>query len=252
MNQHLEDYLSSKDYQQITQDCIIWIRDWFAQNGPQSPVIIGVSGGKDSSIVSALCVEALGKDRVLGVMMPNGTQSDISVSRDLVSYLGITNWEVNIHDSVEAVRNSILVNGIQPSAQMGLNVPPRIRMTTLYAISQCFGGRVSNNCNRSENYIGYSTIFGDAAGDFSPLANLTVAEVRKIGDALKLPEEFVYKAPSDGLSGKTDEDSIGFTYEALDTLILTGYCPDEELREKIEKRHKANLFKLKPMPEFVF
>ena len=123
-------------------------------------------------------------------------------------------------------------------------------MTTLSAVSQTMNGRVSNNCNRSENYVGYSTIFGDAAGDFSPLANLTVAEIKEIGKALGLPSEFVEKVPADGLSDRTDEDAFGFTYEQLDTLILTGFCENEEIQEKIEKRHAANLFKLRPMPEF--
>ena len=250
MNKNLENYLSSRDYNEITESCVRWIAEWFAANGPMSPAVIGISGGKDSSVVAALCVRALGRERVFGVLMPNGTQPDIDVSKDLVDCLGIESAEVNIAESVAGVRNSIRASGLDFTDQMTINLPPRIRMTTLYAVSQCMNGRVSNNCNRSENYVGYSTIFGDAAGDFSPLANITVAEVKHVGRCLGLPERFIEKVPSDGLSDRTDEDSFGFSYEALDTYILTGYCEDEELREKINRRHRANLFKLQPMPEY--
>lgn len=252
MNDNLLCYMNGRDYQAITESCIAWIRDWFAENGPESPAVIGISGGKDSSVVAALCVEALGRNRVFGVMMPDGFQVDISVSRALIDYLAIPYTEVNIHAAVEAVKKSVADAGRAATNQMNINVPPRIRMTTLYAVSQTMNGRVSNNCNRSENYVGYSTLFGDAAGDFSPLANLTVAEVKKVGECLGLPDMFIYKAPSDGLTDKTDEDNFGFSYEQLDTYILTGACEDDEIRSKIEKRHNANLFKLKPMPEFVF
>lgn len=254
MNDYLKDYLASRDYNAITHDCIRWIRDWFAENGPASPVIIGISGGKDSSTVAALCVEALGRERVFGVMMPNGVQSDIDVSQQLVRHLAIDHATVNIHDSVEAVKRTVLagIGGTELAPQVNINLPPRIRMATLYAVSQNRNGRVSNNCNRSENYVGYSTIFGDAAGDFSPLGNLTVAEVKCVGRCLGLPEHFVEKPPADGLSDRTDEDALGFTYEALDTYILTGHYFSEEEKEKMDRRHAANLFKLKPMPEFEF
>ena len=252
MNEKLRAYLAARDYDAITRGCVEWIRSWFVENGPSSPAVIGISGGKDSSVVTALCLEALGHDRVFGVLMPNGIQPDINVSRMLVDHLNVRHAEVNISESVLGVRNSIQAGGLSFTDQMTINLPPRIRMTTLYAVSQCMNGRVSNNCNRSENYVGYSTVFGDAAGDFSPLANLTVTEVKQIGRCLGLPEMFVEKPPSDGLTDRTDEDNFGFTYEDMDTYILTGYCPDEEIRARIDRRHKANLFKLRPMPEYVF
>ena len=252
MNPILSQYLSQRDYNKIAQDCVSWIRQWFAENGPSSPAVIGISGGKDSSVVAALCVEALGRDRVFGVLMPDGVQKDIDVSQRLVDHLGIPHAEIDIHCAVEAVKASVKtgMNCDALSPQSLTNIPPRIRMTTLYAVSQSMNGRVSNNCNRSENFVGYSTIFGDAAGDFSPLANLTVAEVKMVGRALGLPELFIEKPPADGLSDKTDEDAFGFTYEQMDTFILTGLCDDAALREKICRRHSANLFKLRPMPEF--
>ena len=254
MNEYLKAYLAARDYNALAHDCIRWIRDWFAQNGPDSPAVIGISGGKDSSTVAALCLEALGRDRVFGVLMPNGVQCDIDVSQQLVRHLNIPHATVNIRDSVDAVKRTVLegIGGDTLAPQVNINLPPRIRMTTLYAISQNRNGRVSNNCNRSENYVGYSTIFGDAAGDFSPLGNLTVSEVKLVGRALGLPEHFVEKPPADGLSDRTDEDALGFTYEALDTYILTGRFFSEEEKEKMDRRHRANLFKLRPMPEFEF
>lgn len=250
MNKNLQCYLYNQNYEIITQKCIEWIKGWFDVNGPQSPAVIGISGGKDSTIVAKLCVEALGKDRVFGVLMPNGTQADIDVSKKVVQWLGINYKEINIKDAYDAITNDISNSGIELKEQCRINLAPRLRMTTLYAVSQCMNGRVSNNCNASENYVGYSTIFGDAAGDFSPLANLTVTEIKEIGKVLNVPSEFIEKAPSDGLTNRTDEDNFGFTYEQLDTLILTGICEDEVVKELIEKRHKANLFKLKSMPEF--
>ena len=254
MNVKLEAYLESRDYAAAAENLVSWIRGWFAENGPASPAVIGISGGKDSSTVAALCVRALGRERVFGVLMPNGVQDDIDVARDLVNYLGIRHLEVNIRKSTEAVKETLKDAAQQEelpfTGQMITNLQPRIRMTTLYAVSQCLGGRVSNNCNRSENYVGYSTLFGDAAGDFSPLANLTVAEIRRIGEALGLPAEFRDKVPSDGLCGKTDEDNLGFTYEDLDTYILTGECDDPAVKEKIDRKHAANLFKLRQMPAF--
>ena len=252
MNSALYDYLQSKDYGLISQQCVEWIRTWFAQNGPNSPAVIGISGGKDSSVVAALCVEALGRERVFGVMMPDRIQPDINVSKQLISFLDLPHTEIDVGDAVSSVKASIARAGIEATSRMAINIPPRIRMTTLYAVSQCMDGRVSNNGNRSEKYTGYSTLFGDAAGDFSPLSNLTATEVIEVGRCLGLPEQFVCKPPSDGLTGKTDEDNFGFTYEQLDTYILTGRCEDPEIQKLIEKRHNANLFKLKPMPAFEF
>lgn len=252
MNADLAQYLLSQNYEKITQQCILWIRFWFEQNGPESPAVIGISGGKDSSVVAALCKEALGKDRVFGILMPNGVQSDIDASYRVVDYLGIESAVINIHDASEALKSSLCagLSCKELSRQTVINLSPRLRMATLYAASQSRNGRVSNNSNRSEKYVGYSTIFGDSVGDFSPLGDLTVTEVKRIGHILGLPEDLVEKVPSDGLTSRTDEDVFGFTYEQLDTFILTGVCEDKAIRFLIEKRHNANLFKQMPMPCF--
>lgn len=237
--------------------CVQWIRDWFEYNGNGCNAVIGISGGKDSSVVAALCVEALGKDRVIGVMMPNGTQSDFSDSIKVVGFLGIKYISVNISDTYTSIVNNIYLNNtmsnmdcIYPTEQAMINLPPRIRMTILYAISQACSGRVANTCNLSEDYIGYSTRWGDSVGDFAPLANLTSDEVVAIGDACGLPYELTHKVPSDGLCGKTDEDNFGFTYEVLNKYIRTGECEDKDIKAKIDAMHNKNLFKLMPIPKF--
>ena len=243
------------DVEKVKNEVVEWIRQFFEENGPGCNAIVGISGGKDSSIAAALCVEALGKDRVIGVLMPCGEQADIEMSKLLVNHLGIRNIEVNIKAAVDGIYSGIengTKNGmtIDISKQTRENLPARIRMSTLYAVSQSMNGRVVNTCNLSEDWVGYSTRYGDAAGDFSPMAKLTVTEVKQIGRALKLPDVLVDKVPIDGLCGKSDEDNLGFTYEMLDRYIRLGECEDLEKKAIIDKKHVQNLFKLKMMPMF--
>ena len=235
-----------------TEEVVSWIRGWFEENGKDCNAVVGISGGKDSSIVAALCVKALGKERVIGVLMPNGEQSDIDCAKLLVDTLGIEYYICNIKKSVDGVLESMENAGVEISRQTRVNLPPRIRMATLYAISQSKNGRVANTCNLSEDWVGYSTRYGDAAGDFSPVAQLTVQEVKEIGKCLDLPISLIEKVPSDGLSGKTDEDNLGFTYAALDRYIREGICEDENVKARIDELHRRNLFKLKPIPAFPY
>ncbi len=228
--------------------CVQWIRDWFEENGKGCNAVVGISGGKDSSVVAALCVEALGKDHVIGVLMPCGVQADIDMARKLVNFLEIRNYEVNIKDALDGVMNAL--PDIEISTQTKTNLPPRIRMTVLYAVSQSVNGRVANTCNLSEDWVGYSTRYGDSVGDFSPLSRFTVAEVKAIGRELGLPADLVDKVPIDGLCGKTDEDNLGFTYAVLDRYIREGICEDEAVKERIDRLHRNNLFKLELMPCF--
>ena len=237
------------DAVKIKNECILWIRDFFEKNGPGCNAVIGISGGKDSSVCAALCVEALGYDRVIGVLMPQGEQPDIDCAYRLVRHLGIRHFVIDVADAVNAVRAN-LPEGMEVTAQTVQNIPPRIRMTTLYAVSQSMNGRVCNTCNLSEDYVGYSTRYGDSVGDFSPLSHLTVTEVKEIGHLLGLPWELVEKTPSDGLCGKTDEVNVGFTYAELDSYIRTGVIADAAKKALIDKRHAANLFKLSLMPSF--
>lgn len=234
----------------VKNDCVQWIRDFFEENGKDCNAVIGISGGKDSTVVAGLCVEALGKDRVIGVLMPNGTQSDIDDSFKVVNHLGIKHYVVNIEDAFNGLKNAF-PSELNMSEQTKINISPRIRMTALYAVSQSCNGRVANTCNLSEDWVGYSTRYGDAAGDFSPLCCLTVQEVIEIGKALKLPLDLVEKTPSDGLCGKTDEDNLGFTYAVLDRYIRTGEIDDPKTKELIDRKHRTNVFKLRVMPGFI-
>lgn len=233
-------------------DIVSWIRNYFAVNGPECYAVVGISGGKDSSVVASLCAEALGKDRVFGVLMPNVYQDDIGDSLSLVKELGIKSCTINIGPAVSGLMAQILTTDLDVGEQAQTNLPPRIRMATLYAVAQSLptGGRVANTCNLSEDYVGYSTKFGDSVGDFSPLSNLLVHEVLQIGRELGLPAHLVEKTPSDGLCGKTDEDNLGFTYAVLDRYIETGECDDQQIKERIDRLHERNLHKLMPMPAF--
>ena len=235
--------------EKIKNECVKWIQDFFEKNGPDCNAVVGISGGKDSSIAAALCVEALGKDRVIGVLMPQGEQHDIDMAYLLVNHLGIKHFEVNIKDAVDGILKNLPSN-LSVTPQTIQNIPPRIRMSTLYAVSQSCNGRVANTCNLSEDWVGYSTRYGDSVGDFSPLSHLTVTEIKQIGYILGLPKELVDKTPIDGLCGKTDEENLGFTYAELDVYIRTGEIADPDKKALIDRKHKANLFKLQLMPCF--
>ena len=237
----------SFDAEKVKNQCVEWIRDFFEHNGKDCNAVVGISGGKDSSIVAALCVEALGKDRVIGVLMPCGVQHDIDMAELLVKHLGIKSHVVNIEAAVNGIKSAF---DFEISEQSRVNLPPRIRMSALYAVSQSFNGRVANTCNLSEDWVGYSTRYGDSVGDFSPISKFTVQEVKAMGRYLGLPEELVEKTPTDGLCGKTDEDNLGFTYAVLDRYIREGICEDPAIKERIDTLHKRNLFKLEFMPVF--
>lgn len=248
--------------EKVKDQCVRWIRDWFIANGNGCNAVIGISGGKDSTVVAALCKEALGADRVIGVMMPNGVQPDIEDSRAVIEHLGIKYVEVDINSAIVKLYSAIYHNNtmfcagddnmlVNISEQTKINLPPRVRMATLYAISQSCNGRVANTCNLSEDWVGYSTRWGDSVGDFAPLANLTSEEVVAIGDVLGLPHHLVHKVPSDGLCGKTDEDNLGFSYADLNRYIRKDEC-DDTVREKIDAMHDKNMFKVLPIPKFFY
>lgn len=229
--------------------CVEWIRRWFDENGKGCSAVLGISGGKDSSVAAALCAKALGAERVIGVLMPQGEQFDIDYSHELCEILGIRKIEVNIGDTVAALRAAL---PFEPSVQTVTNIPPRIRMAVLYAVSQTHNGRVANTCNLSEDWVGYATRYGDGAGDFGPISHFTVQEVKAIGRYLGLPEKFVEKPPLDGLCGKTDEDNLGFTYAELDAYIREGVEPKADIKEKIDRLHRINQFKLKYFDTFLY
>jgi len=239
------------DAKKVKNHIIEWIAGYFLHNGsPETKAVIGVSGGKDSSVVAALCAQALGKNRVLGVLMPQGEQHDINVSYDLCETLDIAYVEINIKEPVQTIYEGIVLAGLKLNNIATFNTPARMRMATLYAVSGIIGGRVANTSNLSEDWVGYTTKFGDTAGDFGPLAELTATEVKAVGRELGLAPRFTDKTPIDGLCGKTDEENLGFTYAVLDKYIREGICADAVIKERIDKLHRMNLHKLHPLPVF--
>ncbi len=239
------------DAKHAANQCVEWIKEWFEENGKGCNAVLGISGGKDSSVVAALCCKALGKDRVIGVLMPKGEQFDIDYSIDLCNELGIKYYTINIEQAVNGVYSAI-GDSFEVSNQSKVNLPPRIRMSVVYLVAQSFNGRVANTCNLSEDWVGYSTRYGDSVGDFSPLSCFTVQEVKAIGREIGLSEKFVEKPPIDGLCGKTDEDNLGFTYLELDKYIREAIEREKEKKKKIDRLHKINQFKLKYMPCFEY
>ncbi|MCQ2181009.1 MAG: NAD(+) synthase [Bacteroidales bacterium] len=234
------------EYSEMKDRCVRWIRDWFDANGKDSVAVLGMSGGKDSTVAAALCAEALGPDRVVGVAMPSRGQS-LNEADQICRYLGIRYLCVPIGDIIDSF--SVVSERVTLSAQAEQNIPPRVRMSVLYAVSQSLNGRVANTCNLSENWVGYATRWGDSVGDFSPLGELVVQEIRGIGHSLGIPSRWVDKTPDDGLPHScSDEQKFGFTYEVLDRYIRTGECDDPAIREKIDSMHRRNLFKME-MPE---
>ncbi len=247
----------SFDAKKVTAEIIQWIREYFQVNGKGCKAVVGISGGKDSSVVAALCTEALGANNVIGVLMPQGEQFDINYSEEICQHLGIKSVTVNIGNTVREIMSVATASlgelGYEEvSTVTRFNTPARIRMTTLYAISGTVGGRVANTCNLSEDWVGYATKYGDGAGDFSPLMNLTVTEVRAVGRVLGIPEKFITKTPIDGLCGMSDEENLGFTYDQLDLYIRQGICDDEEIKKKIDHMNTINLHKLQLMPNYKY
>lgn len=236
--------MSGFEVGKVTETLLIRIRDWFDKNGSDCNAVVGISGGKDSTVAAALCVKALGVDRVIGIMLPDGIQSDIKDSIEVCNILGIKSYTINIKPMLEESYKVLESCGITITAQCRQNIAPRERTKMIRAVCQCENGRMINTCNYSETFIGYFTIGGDGDGDFAPLEDLTKTEVVEIGHYLGLPSYLIDKVPSDGLCGKTDEDNIGFTYESLDRFIRTGTSGDKVVDELIKVKHKVNLFKL--------
>ena len=241
----------SFDAKKTKDEIVTWIRNYFRKNGSDCNAVIGMSGGKDSTIVAALCCEALGKDRVFGVIMPNDTMKANDIAVKICEYLDIDYMDINIGEAYDSLTNELAANDIKLSSNAATNLPARLRMATLFMVAQSVNGRVANTCNFSEDYIGWATLFGDGAGQFSPLGKLTVTEVKQIGYELGLPKKFIEKIPADGLTDKSDEDNFGFTYQFLDRYIRTGdFGNDTATAARIDKMHDANTFKLLPMPMY--
>lgn len=232
------------DTEKVTKGVIDWIREWFAINGSNCKAVIGISGGKDSTVAAKLCVEALGNERVYGVLMPNGDQHDLGIAIEIAEYLGIEYCVINIENMFDDVINSLTNELKSVTEQTRINIAPRLRMLVLRGVCQSVNGRMVNTSNLSEDWVGYCTIDGDAAGDFSPLSYLTASEVKNVGTYLNIPDEYVNKTPEDGLTGVSDEVKFGFTYDDLDGYIRGYRLISRDSENKIVKKFNQNRFKL--------
>ena len=228
---------------------IDWVREQTAACHGKTAVI-GISGGKDSSVTAALCVCALGRENVAGVLLPDGEQSDIDYARALVDFLNIRRYTLNIRAATAGILTEMAAAELDASKQTRVNLPSRIRMAALYAVAQSVdAGLVINTSNLSEDWVGYCTVYGDSAGAFSPLGMYTTEEVVALGAELGLPEKFLIKPPSDGLTGLTDEENLGFTYHAVNEYVRRGVA-DEAVRAEIDRRHAASRFKFQTIPVY--
>lgn len=242
------------DVEKQTENCIAWIRDWFEKNGNiATRAVVGISGGKDSTVTAALLAKALGPERVFGVLMPCGEQVDISDSYKVVENLGIPYTVKNIGKMYEAITEEL--RDLAPNGSTALpdtystNTPARCRMVTLYGVGAMLGNcRVVNTCQISENINGYSTLWGDSVGDFAPIEMFTTEEVIAIGDYLGVPYELTHKKPTDGMSLnddgtlKGDEDKLGYSYEECNRLIRLGEKVSHF--DEIMKKYKSSKFKM--------
>nr|WP_300005672.1 NAD(+) synthase [Tissierella sp.] len=247
--------LNDEHLEKIVKDLVDWIRREMESIGGNR-MLLGISGGKDSSVVAALGAKALGRDNVIGVLMPKGEQADIDFSYEICELLGIENITFPIDEISDSYFKKFenIPSKLLPaiSEETKINLSPRIRMTILYGMSQSIeGSRVVHTGNLSEKWIGYTTVYGDNTGAFSPLGDFTSDEVIQIGRFIGLPEKFIVKPPADGLTGKTDEMVLGFDYDTLNKYIRTGQIDDLKIKEKIDRMHEYSRFKFTPMPVFL-
>ena len=218
-----------------------WLKNYFIENGSvDTKAVIGISGGKDSTVAAALLCRALGPERVIAVLMPNGEQPDIDDSYAICEALHIPSeniWTINISEAVNACIGTM---GYFNDTIM-TNTPARVRMIMLYQVAAVVGGRVCNTGNASELYIGYTTKYGDLAGDFAPLRHYFVRDIVAIGLTMpEIPKYLVTKTPGDGMCGCTDEAALGFSYETLDAFLIDKVTPDYSIQREIERRHNMN------------
>ena len=218
-------------------------------------VVIGISGGKDSGVVAGLFAEAIGPDRIIGVTLPcHSKETDKNDAQLVADYYGFKMINYDLTKVFDAFKEQVDLLGDYTEEELknsDINLKPRLRMAAVYytaALYTALTGKtyiVAGTGNKCEEYVGYFTKGGDSVSDIKVLADLTVDEVIKIGEVLNVPKEVLYKAPSDGLSGMTDEEKIGVKYKDI-AKYMNGEPVEEDVAQKIKKlhngcRHKFNI-----------
>ena len=235
---NLREELLSLNFDKTIEDTVNFIRDIFKESGV-SGVVLGLSGGVDSSLAATLCVQALGAEKVLGVLMPTyfTPEEDVKDAYSLAEMLGIETLRVNISGIVDSFSKAIGARKSDPKMKMSFaNLRARIRMITLYFFANARGMLVAGTSDLSELLIGFFTKYGDGAADFLPIAHLYKTQVREISRHLGIPSRIASKPSSPQLyPGHRLLDEVPIDYEELDPVLLGlfkyGLTPEEVSRE---------------------
>lgn len=232
------------------EKAIAWIKEYVEKTKAKG-VVIGNSGGKDSAVVLAMATKALGKEKVLAISMPcNSISGDFEDARLVADTFGVKFLKIDLTSTYRELEKEIsLTKKLTEEAK--INIKPRLRMMSLYAIAQTLNYLVIGTGNLCERMVGYTTKWGDSACDFNPIGNFTVKEVLAIGELLNVPEEILSKAPNDGLGGLTDEEKMGIKYSQIEEMIEEGNT-EENAKKEILKRYELSKHKRAEVPIYKF
>ena len=222
-----------------------FVRDYYKKNN-LTGAVLGISGGKDSAVVAALLCKALGPENVYGLSLPcHSKKTDYEDAKLIADHFGFTLRKFDLTSTFDSFVENIDHHEDYDNANQ--NLKPRLRMSAVYYFASMLstnGKRyiVAGTSNKSELFVGYFTKGGDSTHDIDLIADFTVSEVIKIGEELGVPKKVLYKAPSDGLSGKTDEDKLGVTYQNIEDYIYEREL-DPKVKEKVKRLHENNQHK---------
>ena len=241
------------DSKKETENIVKFIKEYYRKNN-LGGAVIGVSGGKDSGVVMALLVEALGKENVIGLTLPcHSIKEDKDLAHVVANYYGIKLYNLDLTSAFDSFTKAV-IDGYgcveeELLVDSNINLKPRLRTASLYyyaAMLSKITGKpylVAGTSNKCELYVGYFTKGGDNVHDIATIADFTVSEVIKIGEYLNVPHEVLYRTPSDGLSSMSDEEKLGVKYKEIEQYFENRDKVSVEAREKIEKLHNSSRHK---------